>query len=60
MIASMKWYKVSPAEKKKILEYFGQGVNVNQIGSLLWVDFGKARRTSTIQKVIDDANLNRR
>ncbi len=56
MIASMKHTKVSKEEKKRILEYHRQGIKVNQIGPLLWVDFGRARRSSTIQKVINDAD----
>jgi len=57
MIASMKHSKVSEEERKRILEYHQQGIKVNQIGSLLWVDFGKYRRFSTVKKVIKDAGL---
>ncbi|MHA1423449.1 MAG: hypothetical protein ACTSRQ_16775 [Candidatus Thorarchaeota archaeon] len=53
----MKHSKVSEEERKRILEYHQQGIKVNQIGSLLWVDFGKYRRFSTVKKVIKDAGL---
>jgi len=56
MITSIKYSKVSEEERKRILEYYRQGIKVNQIGSLLWVDFGKNRRSSTVKKVINDAN----
>ncbi|MBA7571280.1 hypothetical protein ES708_13039 [subsurface metagenome] len=55
MRESMKYTKVSSAEQEKILKYHKQGINASQIGPLLWVEFGKARRSNTIQKVINDA-----
>jgi hypothetical protein len=55
MFASMKYTKVSDEERKRILEYHRQGVNSSQIGPLLYAEFGKARRSITIQKVINDA-----
>jgi len=57
MITSMRYSKVSEAERKRILEYYKQGVKINQIGFLLWVDFGKNRRSSTVKKVIKDAGV---
>ena len=54
MIASMKWTKVSDEEREKILELHRRGINANQIGPLLWSEFGMARRSGTIQKVIND------
>ncbi|MGY5859978.1 MAG: hypothetical protein RTU63_11465 [Candidatus Thorarchaeota archaeon] len=54
---SMSYSNISSEERIKILEYYKQGVKVNQIGSLLWVDFGKNRRSSTVKKVIKDAGL---
>jgi hypothetical protein len=56
MISSMKWTKVSDKEREKILEYHREGFNANQIGPLLYAEFGKARRSGTIQKVIKDHN----
>ena len=57
MITSMKYSKVSEEERKRILEYYKQCVKINQIGSLLWVDFGKVRRSSVVKKVVKDAGL---
>ena len=57
MIASQKRTKVGEKEKKRILHYYKQGIKMNQIGSLLWVDFGMYRRFSTVKKVIKDAGL---
>jgi hypothetical protein len=54
MIASMKWTKVSDEERDKILEYHRRGIIANQIVPLLWSEFGKTRRSGTIQKVIKD------
>jgi hypothetical protein len=56
MIASMKWTKVSNEEREKILEYHRRGINANQIVPLLWTEFGKARRSGTIQKVINESS----
>ena len=55
MIAAMKHTKVSIGERKAILEYHKEGLNANQIVPLLWAELGKARRSGTIQKVIDDS-----
>ena len=55
MLLSVKYSKVSAEERKRILEYYRQGVKINQIGSLLWVDFGKVRRSSVVKKVIKNA-----
>lgn len=57
MFASMKHTKVSNEERERILEYYGQGINSSQIGPLLYAEFGKARRSNTILKVINDAGL---
>lgn len=54
MFASMKHTKISKEERARILEYHSQGVNSSQIGPLLYSEFGKARRSNTIQKVIND------
>jgi hypothetical protein len=55
MIDTMKHTSVSDEERRKILDYYKQGMNSNQIGPLLYSEFGQARRSQTIQKVIDDA-----
>ncbi len=55
MIDTMKHISVSDEERMRILEYSKQGMNSNQIGPLLYSEFGQARRAQTIQKVIDDA-----
>jgi len=55
MIAAMKHSKVSNEERMKILEYHKEGFNASQMVPLLWAELGKARRSNTIQKVIDDS-----
>ena len=55
MFASMKpRTKVAADEREKILEFHRQGINANQIGPLLYAEFGRTRRSGTIQKVIND------
>ncbi|MHA2179571.1 MAG: hypothetical protein ACXAEN_27005 [Candidatus Thorarchaeota archaeon] len=53
MISSLKWTKVSPEERERILDYHKKGFNANQIVSLLYAEFGKVRRSGTIQKAIN-------
>jgi fatty acid-binding protein DegV len=57
MIAAMKHSKVSTEERKKILEHYREGLKANQIVPLLWAELGTARRSGTIQKVIDDSRI---
>ncbi len=57
MLSSVKYSRISAKERRRILKYYKQGVKINQIGSLLWVDFGKLRRSSVVTKVIKDAGL---
>ena len=57
MIAAMKHAKVSDEERKRILEYHRRKFKPSQITSLLWAEYGTARRYATIRKVIDDAGL---
>ncbi len=57
MLSTVKYSKVSVEERKRILKYYRQGVKINQIGFLLWVDFGKNRRSSTVKKVVKDAGV---
>lgn len=57
MIASMKHTKVNDEERQKIIEYYRRGFNPSQIVPLLWSEYGSARRSGTIEKVIRDADL---
>ena len=57
MRKSMKHTKISSEERERILEYHRQGFNPTQIGPLLYTEFGKARRDSTIRKAIAEAGL---
>ena len=57
MIESMKYSKVNDAERRRILQYHKSGFNPTQIASLLYTEFGRARRSSTVRKVISDAEL---
>ena len=52
MIGSMKWKPVSEDERRTILHLHGQGHTLGEITSLLWAEFGIARRPSTVRGVI--------